>query len=56
MNADYAVRTFHQAAACILEEATHGGLLHADARTAATAPAAKAVGGNPRMIGGGATA
>jgi predicted PurR-regulated permease PerM len=56
VKADYAVRTFHQAAACILEEATHGGLLHAGARTAATAPAAKVVGGNPRMIGGGATA
>ncbi len=56
VNADYAVRTFHAAAACILDEATHGGLLHADARTAAAAPAAKAVGANPRMINGSATA
>ena len=56
VNADYAVRTFHEATACILDEATRGGLLHADARAAATTPATKAVGANSRMIGRGATA
>ena len=56
VNADYAVRTFHEAAASILDEATRGGQLHAEARAAATAPAWKAVGAKSRMIRGGAAA
>ena len=54
VNADYAVRSFHDAAAFILGEATGRAPLQPEAR--AVAPASEAVGANSRMIRGGATA
>ena len=54
VNADYAVRSFHDAAAFILGEATGRAPLQPEARAAA--PASEAVGANSRMIRGGATA
>ena len=55
VNADYAFRTFHEAAASILEEATGVGPLRAEARAGAAAPASKAAEASPGMIGGAAT-
>lgn len=56
VKADYAVKTFHAAAASILGEATGGGSLHAEARPIATARASKADEANPGMIASSARA